>query len=217
METDHSVDSSQHDSTLDKSGDGLQLDKDGLPELTQVPGLEIRFSKIPEKKWPEGATPAEVTKYSMDHSYILENLLKSELYSKNNLAILGEIQFSFVCFLIGQVYDAFEQWKHLVHLLCYCDDALTNHSALYDQFITMLHFQVREIPEDFFVDIISRNNFLTSTLQVFFTNLDNLEGETDEIKNLKKKGRNFAKHLEKKFQWDFTTEDDEYAPVVVDL
>ena len=217
METDHSVDSSQHDSTLDKSGDGLQLDKDGLPELTQVPGLEIRFSKIPEKKWPEGATPAEVTKYSMDHSYILENLLKSELYSKNNLAILGEIQFSFVCFLIGQVYDAFEQWKHLVHLLCYCDDALTNHSALYDQFITMLHFQVREIPEDFFVDIISRNNFLTSTLQVFFTNLDNLEGETDEIRNLKKKGRNFAKHLEKKFQWDFTTEDDEYAPVVVDL
>ena len=133
METYHSGDSSQHDSSLDQSGDGLQLDKDGLTELTQVPGMEVSFSRIPEKTWPESATPAEVTKYSMDHSYILENLLKSELFSKNNLAILGEIQFAFVCFLIGQVYDAYGQWKRLVHLLCYCDDALTKHSALYDQ------------------------------------------------------------------------------------
>lgn len=30
----------------------------------------------------------------------------------------------------------------------------------------MLHFQLKEIPEDFFVDIVSRNNFLTVTLQV---------------------------------------------------
>ena len=217
METDHRQVSSQEKSQLDQSGDNLQLDKDGLPELTVVPGSEIRFSKIPEQKWPDGATPAEVTKYSMDHSYVLENLLNSDAYRGNNLAILGEIQFAFICFLIGQVYDAFEQWKHLVHLLCHCDDALANHSALYDQFITTMHFQVREIPEDFFVDIISRNNFLTSTLQVFFSNLDNLESDMEEIKNLKKKGENFRKHLEKKFQWDFTTEDDEFAPVVVDL
>ncbi len=30
----------------------------------------------------------------------------------------------------------------------------------------VLHFQLKEIPEDFFVDIVSRNNFLTATLQV---------------------------------------------------
>lgn len=30
----------------------------------------------------------------------------------------------------------------------------------------MLHFQLKEIPEDFFVDIVSRSNFLTVTLQV---------------------------------------------------
>ena len=213
METDQP----QVNPQLDQSGDSLQLDKDGLPELAVVPGSEIRFSKIPEQKWPDGATPAEVTKYSMDHSYVLENILNSDVLVGNNLAILGEIQFAFICFLIGQVYDAFEQWKRLVHLLCHCDEALANHSALYDQLITTMHFQVREIPEDFFVDIISRNNFLTSTLQVFFSNLDNLEGDAEEVKNLKKKGENFRKHLEKKFQWDFTTEDDEFAPVVVDL
>ena len=220
METDdQSADTSKKDSSssLDQSGESLQLDKDGLPELNQVPGMEIRFSKIPDKKWPENATPAEITKYNMDHSFVLENLLNSELYSKNSTAILGEIQFALICFLIGQVYDAFDQWKRLVHLCCYSDSALANHSALYNEFITMLHFELREIPEDFFVDIISKNNFLTSTLQVFFANLDNLEGKSEEIKNLKRKGVNFQKHLEKKFQWDFSTEDEEFAPVVVDL
>ena len=31
----------------------------------------------------------------------------------------------------------------------------------------MLHFQLKEIPEDFFVDIVSKNNFLTVVLQVW--------------------------------------------------
>ena len=195
-----------------------QSDSDGLPEMKAVAGTEVRFTKIPKQKWPDGASPMEITKYSMDHSYVLESVLKSEAYKGFSLAILGEIQFSFTCFLIGQVYDGFDQWKGLVHLLCFSDEALANHVQLYDQFITMLHFQIREIPEDFFVDIISRNNFLTTTLQVFFSNLSNLEDQNqDDIKALKKKGDNFRKHLEKKFQWDFTSEDDEYSPVVVTL
>ncbi len=33
--------------------------------------------------------------------------------------------------------------------------------------VAVLHFQLQEIPEDFFVDIVSRNNFLTATLQVY--------------------------------------------------
>ena len=34
-------------------------------------------------------------------------------------------------------------------------------------FTAMLHFQLKEIPEDFFVDIVSKNNFLTVVLQVW--------------------------------------------------
>lgn len=33
------------------------------------------------------------------------------------------------------------------------------------QTAAVLHFQLKEIPDDFFVDIVSRNNFLTTTLQ----------------------------------------------------
>jgi A1 cistron-splicing factor AAR2 len=40
-----------------------------------------------------------------------------------------------VSFLIGQVFDAFEQWKALVTLLCSCDEALAAHSELFSHFV----------------------------------------------------------------------------------
>ncbi|KAJ8321388.1 hypothetical protein KUTeg_001070 [Tegillarca granosa] len=53
------------------------------------------------------------------------------------------------------------------------------------------------------------NNFLTTTLQEFFANLEN---EIDVDKKLQKKGLKFRDHLTQKFKWDFTSESDEYAP-----
>ena len=67
----------------------------------------------------------------------------------NEVGVLGEIQFAFICFLTGQVYDGFEQWKKLVALLCSCDEALAKHPHLYEQFITVLHYHLAEVPEDF--------------------------------------------------------------------
>lgn len=182
----------------------------GLPTLTTVAGTELRFTEIPKQRYPEGASPQEITKHSMDSSYLLETLLKN-VYS-NKSEILGEVQFAFICFLIGQVYDAFDQWKRLVHLLCSSESALNAHSELFMNFISVLHFQVHEIPEDFFVDIVSANNFLTSTLQEFFSNLD--EGNGDN--KLRQRGKKFREHLTKRFKWDFTTEPDDFAPVIVD-
>lgn len=184
--------------------------KSCLPNLTTVAGTEMRFTEIPKQRYPVGASPQEVTKHSMDSSYLLETLLKTVYTSYNE--ILGEIQFAFICFLIGQVYDAFDQWKKLVHLLCSCESALNTHSELFMNFISMLHFQVHEIPEDFFVDIVSADNFLTTTLQEFFSNLD--EGNGSE--KLRQRGRKFREHLTSKFKWDFTTEPEDYAPVVVE-
>lgn len=48
--------------------------------------------------------------------------------------LLGELQFAFICFLMCQVYDAFENWKHMVHLLCSCDRALRDLPQLYLDF-----------------------------------------------------------------------------------
>lgn len=78
----------------------------------------------------------------------------------------AELQFAFICFLIGNVYDAFEHWKRLLNILCRSEDAIGKYQDLYINLISVLYHQLGEIPADFFVDIISQDNFLTSTLQV---------------------------------------------------
>ena len=184
---------------------------DKLPKMKAVEGTRIRYTKIPEQKYPSGASPAEITKFNMDSTFQLETIIKDR-YSENPLGILGEVQFAFICFLIGQNYDSFEHWKWLVHIICTSDEALQTHAKLFIDFIGVLHFQIREIPEDFFVDIVSQNNFLTVTLQEFFANLESQEVDA----TLRSRGLKFRQHLTEKFKWDFTSEPDDCAPVVVE-
>lgn len=182
-----------------------------LPQMKLQPGTFIRFTEIPKKRYPEGSKPADITKYNMDSTFVLETLI-SDKFASCEKDLLGEVQFSFICFLIGQVFDGFDQWKKLVNIICGSECALVNHTQFFMDFIGVLHFQVHEIPEDFFVDIVSQSNFLTTTLQEFFSNLESSSAE----ENLKKKGRKFKDHLTNKFKWDFDSEPDDYAPVIVE-
>ena len=69
--------------------------------------------------------------------------------------LLGELQFSFICFFLAHgwcciykpavalqsiytyvVYDAFEHWKELVRLLCLSERALSTHKDLFTSFIS---------------------------------------------------------------------------------
>lgn len=136
-----------------------------LPEMKPRAGTEIRFSELPTQMFPAGATPAEITRHSMDLSYALETVL-SKQFPSSPQDVLGELQFAFVCFLLGNVYEAFEHWKRLLNLLCRSEEAVVKHHTLYTNLISILYHQLGEIPADFFVDIVSQNNFLTSTLQV---------------------------------------------------
>ncbi|XP_006072522.4 protein AAR2 homolog isoform X1 [Bubalus bubalis] len=144
-----------------------------LPEMKPRAGTEIRFSELPTQMFPAGATPAEITRHSMDLSYALETVL-SKQFPCSPQDVLGELQFAFVCFLLGNVYEAFEHWKRLLNLLCRSEEAMVKHHSLYVNLISILYHQLGEIPADFFVDIVSQDNFLTSTLQ---DTAKNQEGE----------------------------------------
>lgn len=70
------------------------------------------------------------------------------------------------------------------------------------------------MPDDFFVDIVSSNNFLVSVLSQFFANINS----NDSIDSkLKQRAVKFQTNLSKKFNWDFTQDLDDDQPVVVDL
>jgi len=54
---------------------------------------------------------------------ILNNLIQKE-FNNTPVLLLGELQFCFVTFLLGENFDSFEQWKSLTTLLCQCREAL---------------------------------------------------------------------------------------------
>lgn len=62
-----------------------------LPEMKPRAGTEIRFSELPTQMFPAGATPAEITRHSMDLSYALETVL-SKQFPSSPQDVLGEKQ-----------------------------------------------------------------------------------------------------------------------------
>ncbi|KAJ9577463.1 hypothetical protein L9F63_005964 [Diploptera punctata] len=185
-----------------------EKEEDLLPQLKPIPGTEIRFTALPERNFPEDATPAEITQHSLDHSYTLDLIV---------VDVVGEMQFAFVSFLVGHSLEAFEHWKKLVILLCSCDDALSKRREVYDVFLTALEVQILEIPQDFLVDIVASNNFVYHSLRVLFRNIQMNDLVDDRLKT---KAKRLQDRLTHKFQWDFShldEEDEDEAPVIVDV
>ena len=218
---------------LFKAPSSLEEAESRLPEMKEMNHMSINFSKIPTEPYPKGSTPLEITKYSIDMSHRLELLIGQHqgLLGRENpnpLDVLCELQFGFICFLIGHVYEAFEQWKQLVSLICNSDTIIKKYPSLFIQFIQTLYFQLKEMPEDFFTDIITSNNFLVVNLHNLFSNINDcyalLQSENEKqlissanlnlIQNLNERATKFKEFLQEKFDFDFELEPDEYAPVV---
>jgi len=184
-----------------------------LPKMKQLEKGRMRFHTIPRHAFPFGASPSDVTRMSIDKTTLLEDVLRKEFQSSNK-DLLAELQISFVTFIYGRLFEGFEQWKHLVGLICSSSQSATNHIQLYNDFITVIYFQVQEIPSDFFVDIVTCNNFLTSTLCSLFIHLRQAEVEG----YLKSKAQKFQQYLTKRFKWNFEEDDlDDEKPVIVEL
>uniref|UniRef100_A0A2R5LBP6 Protein AAR2 homolog n=1 Tax=Ornithodoros turicata TaxID=34597 RepID=A0A2R5LBP6_9ACAR len=185
-------------------------------ELKEAAGTAVRYTPFPKHKYPDNASPAEITHHSIDSTYLLDTLLAA---CPEEGGLLGELQFAFVCFLVGHSYSGFEQWQKIIRVLCTSADAVPRQVDLYDSLLSVLYFQLREIPSDFFVDIVSRENFLTATLSELFRNIAEAgTGNADPgLESLKKKALRFKGSIGKLFGWSFDEEPDDEQPVVVDL
>nr|WJH19490.1 Protein AAR2 homolog [Euglena gracilis] len=126
---------------------------------------------------PGGLTPAEVTRRAMDKSYVLDALEK-RLGRPEEL--LGELQYAFLSFWVGQSYESFEQWKKLLLLLCSCDDALHEEryhgppgegGGFFVAFFRALQSQVKHLPPDFLTSDLGprpTDHFLVAALRSLF-------------------------------------------------
>jgi hypothetical protein len=185
---------------------------DLLPKMEAESNSVINFTCIPKVRYPKGSNPCQITKHSIDSTYILESVLIQD--GDDYESFLGEFQFSFVTFLIGQVYESFEQWKTLLRIICTSDEALEKHPQLYLNFIRVIHFQLKEVPADVFVDILEKNNFLTHNLREFFYNV-NSNRNIDQ--KLLQRASKFKLNVTKKFKWDFDLEPDDECPIIVQM
>ncbi|XP_018569913.1 protein AAR2 homolog [Anoplophora glabripennis] len=183
-----------------------------LPNLKAKQGTELRFTPFPERNYPAGSTPAEITRHSLDSSFLLDTMIAN--YSKST-ELLGELEFCYVCFLVGHSLEAFEQWKKLFSLFCSCDTAVKKHRKLYDLFVSVIEIQVKEIPEEFLADIVSNNNLVYTKLRNLFRAVRN----SDVDGQLKAKLSRFQKNLTDLYQWDFEhldSDEEDEAPVIVE-
>lgn len=46
-----------------------------LPHLKAKEGTKMQLTEFPERNYPEGCTPSEITKHSLDSSFVLDLML----------------------------------------------------------------------------------------------------------------------------------------------
>uniref|UniRef100_A0A0E0P4W6 Protein AAR2 homolog n=1 Tax=Oryza rufipogon TaxID=4529 RepID=A0A0E0P4W6_ORYRU len=164
------------------------------------------YTTIPASIKHSNISGDELTALNLDKTCLLESVLAKNYQGQEDL-LLGELQFAFIAFMMGQSLEAFMQWKALVSLLLSCSEA----------FIRAIYYQLKhgfqhtqdnrsgeEMGNSLFLDEawFSRDIFLYRL------------SKTRKLKSL----------LETTFGWDLDNntvnlidEDDEFAPVVVEM
>ncbi|CEP02941.1 AAR2 splicing factor containing protein [Plasmodiophora brassicae] len=194
----------------------------GVISGSQAPGAEcnvettrIYFTDLESFTPRRPMAPHELTRAYLDRSDQLEAIAGNDWD-----AILGELQYAFVLFVIGQSFEGFEQWKRLLSLVCTCPRAMTDHRPFYGNFINVLCSQMKQAPDDFFACDLTRHNFLTRCLSDLF--------ELGEDTPLRPALHRLRALVSSKFGWHLTgapvlnaqgtfNSDDEDAPAIVDL
>ena len=134
--------------------------------------LEVEFTK--NISVSRDMTAEEVSRVQMDRSSFLEMVVSAH-YGESLEALLGELQLSFVLFMLIYSYPALEHWKKLVYILCQCEEMMRMKPTFYAKFLRILYEQLGYSPEDFFHTELSHENFLRPAMTSLFQIL-NAEG-----------------------------------------
>ncbi|EQC36779.1 hypothetical protein SDRG_05613 [Saprolegnia diclina VS20] len=170
----------------------------------------------PLKKPALSRSAAEVTLFHVDSSEHLHHVL-AEHFSNDWKELLGELQLSFVLFLLISSLDALTQWKQMVWLLCSSEAAVESMPDLFIAFLKLMHTHLDQVGAEFFQDEVAQENFLQASLASLFEILhdDNLDPK------LLTASRKLQSFLQQKFNLRFDVlgtfafGDDECAPAFV--
>lgn len=193
------------------------------------------YTIIPASVKHRDISGSDLTALNLDKTTLLESILAKNYEGQEEL-LFGELQFAFIAFMMGQSLEAFMQWKTLVSLLLSCSEApLHTRTNMFVKFIKILYYQLKhgfqhtqdsksgDMMKSLFLDEawFSRDIFLYRLSKDFFTVI--LEAPVVDG-DLLSWARKLKMLLETTFGWDLEDnavnlidEDDEFAPVVVDM
>ncbi|CAD8212824.1 unnamed protein product [Paramecium pentaurelia] len=174
----------------------------------------IYYTDIPKLKNPSKSQGQQLTALNFDKSTIVEELLKSEYQNDYNL-FLGEIQYAFVKFLLGEHFESFEQWKQLLILITSCERLIEEQTNMFIDFIPIFYHQLQQMPNDFFVDPISSSNFIQSCIKNMIE-LSQNDNPTIIRQKLIQRCNKLKELIKIKFVQNAVQMDDEDEPVVVE-
>ncbi|PRW45575.1 AAR2-like protein [Chlorella sorokiniana] len=193
------------------------------------------YTPLPRLVKRGGLSPQELTALNLDKSKVLEEVLAKH-YKGDEQAFLGEFQFAFLAFLLGQSLEGFAQWKAFLCLMFGCDDApLGPRAQLFTQFLQALHTQLvhslapgqpkGEQAQPLgapIVDELLQDSFLRRLTTQFFQMLH--EERAQVSPGLAEQAAAVSGVLQRTLGWGVQivtdldeSEDDEDAPVVVEL
>ncbi|KAK6266630.1 hypothetical protein QUC31_017467 [Theobroma cacao] len=198
------------------------------------------YTPIPHIVKRKGIESGQLTSLNLDkaslakyYTELLETLLVKD-YGGSEDSLLGELQFAFIAFLMGQSLEAFIQWKSLVSLLFGCTEApFRTRSQLFTKFIKVIYYQltyglqkdsrVVEAGASAVLDDswFSSDSFLHHLCKDFFSLVQDASVVDGDLLSWTRK---LQELLENRLGWEFQQksgvdgiyfeEDDEYAPVV---
>ncbi|XP_021591761.1 protein AAR2 homolog isoform X3 [Manihot esculenta] len=101
------------------------------------------YTKIPHVIKCKGMNGEELTSLNLDKTELLESILMKDYGGSEDL-LIGELQFAYIAFLMGQSLEAFLQWKALVSLILGCTEApFHTRSQLFIKFIKVMYYQLK--------------------------------------------------------------------------
>ncbi|KAF4668843.1 a1-alpha2 repression [Perkinsus olseni] len=90
-------------------------------------------------------TGAQLTAAAIDRSEVLIEVLTA---LRRPTDLLGELQAAFVVFVLGQSFEAFEQWKALLGLFAESEGAIDGNVDLFNSLYRVLFTQLQQMPDD---------------------------------------------------------------------
>ena len=144
---------------------------------------------------PQGSNRSnEITSRMLDKTILLEYIINN-IYLSSNEDLLGELQLSFIFFMLLYSYPSLKQWKLLIFTICSSEKYLQNNQNFTSAFIRILFNQLNFVPIDFFENELSKDNFLLPCIKILFSSLNTKSLTSTLIENLKR----LKLFLQKKF------------------